>query len=281
MAAPSELQNDSAFNSSHSAGESLLNQQHQQHLHNEPAPAAQPRNATTSPNASSSSSHGGIFSIKYWQSLFDVTAVEVGRRLLVATMLPFRPTLAEELTHKSDLYAPFWICATLVFSTTGMASLASFVSSGLLGQHSGASRIAATSGTFFGYTFIAPLLCSAFHSYALQQPSPRLPLLIGAYGYSLAIFVPVSCACVAFADGSGLSNDRFLAPRLALCIAASAWSGLFLAVNVISASSLEGFRRGVLFVMLLLCHCGLGAALALAQPFFNYPINSGDSSNQR
>lgn len=222
-----------------------------------------PSSAADSPQLS----NAGVLSLRFWQAFFDVRSVEVGRRLLVATILPFRPTLAEELAHKPDLYAPFWIAATLIFSTTAMSSLASFVNgSGELGYINGAVHIATGAGTFYGYAFVVPLICSFFHAYLLQQTPPRLALLMGAYGYSLAIFVPISCICVA------LTHSYI---RIAVVLSASVWSGVFLATNITHASPLDGVRRGLLFCTLLLGHCGLGLGLALAKPFFAYPISDG------
>jgi hypothetical protein len=34
----------------------------------------------------------------------------------MATFNPTKPTLAERIEEKPDLYGPFWVCTTLIFS---------------------------------------------------------------------------------------------------------------------------------------------------------------------
>ena len=60
-----------------------------------------------------------VFSFAYYQSLFDVDSDDIVQRLAWSSFPrpKFTSNFAKEkIKSKPDLYGPFWICVTLVFS---------------------------------------------------------------------------------------------------------------------------------------------------------------------
>jgi hypothetical protein len=56
----------------------------------------------------------GCLTINYWSEFFEIDQSELKNRIL-AIMNPLKPTLAERINEKPDLYGPFWLCTTLIF----------------------------------------------------------------------------------------------------------------------------------------------------------------------
>ena len=53
--------------------------------------------------------------MEYYQQYFDVTTNQVIKRVLGGFM-PFKPMLKNELGENPDLYGPFWLYMTVIFT---------------------------------------------------------------------------------------------------------------------------------------------------------------------
>ncbi|KAF3845824.1 hypothetical protein F7725_002902 [Dissostichus mawsoni] len=72
---------------------------------------------------------GGFWTFEYYQSFFNVDTVQVLDRVKGSLMpLPGRNFIKHNLRSNPDLYGPFWICVTLVFSVAIGGNLSSFLS---------------------------------------------------------------------------------------------------------------------------------------------------------
>lgn len=92
-------------------------------------------------------------------------------------------------------YGPFWICSTLTFLSAALGNLASYLSFALYSPadatwHYNIRAVSWAAGIFYGYCFVIPLLLFFLLRYI--SASSGLIQLWCLYGYSLAIFIPIS-----------------------------------------------------------------------------------------
>ena len=68
-----------------------------------------------------------VFTVEYYQPLFDVETSEVGLRLL-QSVKPYPTSAFFTLTRSNpDLYGPFWIYSTLVFVIAVASNLSRYI----------------------------------------------------------------------------------------------------------------------------------------------------------
>lgn len=111
-----------------------------------------------------------IWSLEYFQQFFDVDTDTVVERIM-ASMRP-KPGinyLQHHIKSKPDLYGPFWICVTLVFSIAISGNLANYL------QAASASRdwswkydfhaVSSSAMTIFLYAWCVPIILWAVLKY--------------------------------------------------------------------------------------------------------------------
>uniref|UniRef100_A0A224YML6 Protein YIPF n=1 Tax=Rhipicephalus zambeziensis TaxID=60191 RepID=A0A224YML6_9ACAR len=138
-----------------------------------------------------------FWKFSYYQSLFDVTTDEVLRRLLWSAVPQFTgPSYLEKHVRPNpDLYGPIWVGLTLVVTTSVSSNVASYLETA--GQtkdfwHTDYTRVSFASTAILVYMFVVPLVLWAVLKY--RQVESRYSLLetLCLYGYSLAVYVPIS-----------------------------------------------------------------------------------------
>ncbi|XP_007568397.1 protein YIPF2 isoform X1 [Poecilia formosa] len=145
-------------------------------------------------------SAGGFWTFEYYQSLFNVDTVQVLDRVKGSLMpLPGRNFVKHYLRNNPDLYGPFWICVTLVFSVAISGNLSTFLSS--LGDPSyhyrpQFHRVTIAAVVIFLYAWLVPIGLWAFLTWrqgAERQVGGYSFLeTVCVYGYSLFIYIPTS-----------------------------------------------------------------------------------------
>lgn len=138
-----------------------------------------------------------FWTFEYYQQLFDVDTNQVVERILWS-MIP-RPGvsyLQHHIKPKPDLYGPFWICVTLVFTIAITGNLANYLQTAATRSYHWkydfhAVTYAATA--IFIYAWLIPIALWATLKWCGSQEA-RLSFLeiVCVYGYSLSIYVPVS-----------------------------------------------------------------------------------------
>ncbi|XP_067000739.2 protein YIPF1 [Anabrus simplex] len=137
-----------------------------------------------------------FWTFEYYQQLFDVDTDRVLDRILWS-MIP-RPGvsyLQHHIKPKPDLYGPFWICTTLIFTIAISGNLANYL------QTAGKNYVwrynfhivtyAATA--IYTYAWLVPMLLWGFLRWRGGQDTRMTFLeILCVYGYSLAIYIPVS-----------------------------------------------------------------------------------------
>lgn len=132
----------------------------------------------------------GFLSIEYYQEYFDVTTSDVFRRV-VAGMLPFPFKLSNTIASSPDLYGPFWLCMTLIFTTALSGNLAALLSGNSTWEfHFHEVIVIAT--VIYCYTWLLPVFLWIFLTWRNTSDRYTLVQLQAVYGYSMAIFIPLT-----------------------------------------------------------------------------------------
>uniref|UniRef100_A0A5K3EP06 Protein YIPF n=2 Tax=Mesocestoides corti TaxID=53468 RepID=A0A5K3EP06_MESCO len=148
------------------------------------------------------------FSLDFYRDYFDVDTHQVIQRLLCG-LIPFskKYSLTASLRPMPDIYGPFWITATLIFSVAISGSIYEYIISKDLSSLSAFNfgRVTVSAAILFFYWVLLPVIItfivwirgrnssSDFNS-VVEEPMPKfgsiLSELLAIYGYSLAIYIP-------------------------------------------------------------------------------------------
>ncbi|GAA6103368.1 protein YIPF2 [Tachysurus ichikawai] len=141
-----------------------------------------------------------FWTFEYYQSFFDVDTVQVLDRIKGSLLpLPGRNFIKHHIRSSPDLYGPFWICATLVFSVAISGNLSTFLSQ--MGDPQYHYRpqfhkVTIAAVTVFLYAWLVPLAVWGFmtwrQSTARQMSAYSFLETVCVYGYSLFIYIPTS-----------------------------------------------------------------------------------------
>ncbi|XP_029914730.1 protein YIPF2 [Myripristis murdjan] len=142
----------------------------------------------------------GFWTFEYYQSFFNVDTMQVLDRVKGSVMpLPGRNFIKHHLRNNPDLYGPFWICVTLVFSVAISGNVSTFLRQmGNPTYHYRPEfhRVTIAAAVIFMYAWLVPLGIWGFLTW--RQGAERQ---IGGYsfletvcvfGYSLFVYIPTS-----------------------------------------------------------------------------------------
>uniref|UniRef100_A0A3Q3X340 Protein YIPF n=1 Tax=Mola mola TaxID=94237 RepID=A0A3Q3X340_MOLML len=143
---------------------------------------------------------GGFWTFEYYQSFFNVDTIQVLDRVRGSVMpLPGRNFIKHHLRNNPDLYGPFWICVTLVFSVAISGNLSTFLSEkGNPSFHYTPQfhRVTIAAVVIFMYAWLVPFGLWGFLTW--RQGAERqiggysFLETVCVYGYSLFIYIPTS-----------------------------------------------------------------------------------------
>lgn len=143
---------------------------------------------------------GGFWTFEYYQSFFNVDTMQVLDRVKGSVMpQPGRNFIKYYLRSNPDLYGPFWICVTLVFSVAISGNLSTF-----LVKHGDPTfhyrpqfhRVTIAAVVIFMYAWLVPIGLWGFLTW--RQGAERqiggysFLETVCVYGYSLFIYIPTS-----------------------------------------------------------------------------------------
>ncbi|XP_017095187.2 protein YIPF1 [Drosophila bipectinata] len=150
-----------------------------------------------------------FLTIEYYQQFFNVDTYMVLERI-VNSMIPKRAAgnyLRMNIGENPDLYGPFWITVTLIFSIAISGNIASYLqqANDKYTWHYNFHLVSYAATCIFLYANILPAILWALFKYSLKPVdasdavetdsasyTPSLLSLMCIYGYSLAIYIPVS-----------------------------------------------------------------------------------------
>lgn len=150
-----------------------------------------------------------MFQIEYYQQFFNIDTVDVVNRI-ATSMIPKRASSTYLKTHlgvNPDLYGPFWITVTLIFAIAISGNMASFF------QHDHNSEfhwhynfhiVSSATTAIILYVSLMPFIIWSVLKWSVNleddtdaelESAPYIPSLLSLvtlYGYSLAVYIPVS-----------------------------------------------------------------------------------------
>ncbi|XP_062874859.1 protein YIPF2 [Trichomycterus rosablanca] len=142
----------------------------------------------------------GFWTFEYYQSFFNVDTVQVLDRIKWSLIpLPGRNFIKHHIRSNPDLYGPFWICVTLVFSMAISGNISTFLSKmddPKYHYRPQFHRVTIAAVAVFLYAWLVPLGVWGFMTWrqnAARQASAYSFLeTVCVYGYSLFIYIPTS-----------------------------------------------------------------------------------------
>lgn len=211
-----------------------------------------------------------IWTLDYYQQFFEVDTKDVKERIL-ASIIPSRNnTLKQEIKEKPDLYGPFWISTTLIFTIAISGNIANYL------QHKNNYHwkydfklVSYAASAIWSYIILIPLFLWAilkmnantqdFNEEPVKN-SPSFLELICIYGYSLFIYIPVSV----------LWTIQISSLQWFLVLSAVSLSGTILLLTLMSYLKLSKHKI-FLICTIIVCHVLLATGFKLY--FFHIPYN--------
>jgi len=141
-----------------------------------------------------------FWTLAFYQQFFDVDTVDVKNRVIYSMVpIPGKSFLQHYIRPKPDLYGPIWICLTLVFSIAITGNLSDYLASATDKEgpnwHYDFHKVTLAATAVFSYATLLPAGLSGFLWWmgsGAGSASLTFLELLSLYGYSLAIYVPVS-----------------------------------------------------------------------------------------
>jgi len=169
----------------------------------QPLKPAQDAGGFSDPSAAAASTGSAAFwTITYYQPLFDVDTVQVLNRVKGSLLPRPRGAFFELIAANPDLYGPFWVATTLIFAMAITGNLASYLAFVPTTNDAGKmtkwqydfSQLTVAGSVIYSYVTLLPLLFWLLLRY--YEASKKLADVLCIYGYTMAIFVPISFLCV-------------------------------------------------------------------------------------
>lgn len=147
-----------------------------------------------------------FWTIAYYQPLFDVDTVQVLNRVKGSLLPRPRGAFFELIAANPDLYGPFWVATTLIFAMAITGNLASYFAFVQVLLPDGKpdptakkwqydfSQLTVAGSVIYSYVTLLPLLFWLLLRY--YEASKKLADVLCIYGYTMAIFIPVTVLCV-------------------------------------------------------------------------------------
>jgi len=144
--------------------------------------------------------NASFWTLGFYQQFFDVDTNDVKNRLIYSMIpIPGKSFLQHYIRPKPDLYGPIWICLTLVFSIAITGNLSDYLSSAVTDTghnwHYDFHKVTLAATAVFSYASLLPAGLYGFLWWmgsGAGTASLTFLELLCLYGYSLAIYVPVS-----------------------------------------------------------------------------------------
>ena len=129
--------------------------------------------------------------LNYFKQYFKITTKEIENRI-ISSLKPINNSFYEEAINKPDLYGPFWIYTTLIFSIAAGGSLSKYFNN--ISTENFFQKFVPIAGSLiyiigFGFPFLLYLGIRIF--------GEKIPYftIVCIYGYSFTCFIPVMLIC--------------------------------------------------------------------------------------
>lgn len=211
-----------------------------------------------------------FWTLEYYQKYFDVDTKDVAERILASVTPRWDNSLKHHLRTKPDLYGPFWISITLIFTIAISGNVTNYL------QHASEKYhwkydfhlVSYAATTICLYVTLVPFVLWCILKYTAQTSdieeleqenvTPGALELICIYGYSLFIYIPVAVLWTI--------QINFL--QWLLVFVAAFISGSVLLLTLMPALRLSKHK---LFLIIGIISCHLLLAIGFMEYFFHVP----------
>ncbi|CAF1105814.1 unnamed protein product [Didymodactylos carnosus] len=131
-----------------------------------------------------------LWQFDYYQQYFQVDTKQVLQRLL-DSITP-RSNFDANIRQNPDLYGPFWICVTFIFTIAISGNITNYFHLSSAEFQIDFSKITLSSTILFLYWWLMPTFMYLFFRWRLNRIEYTYLELLCVYGYSLTIFIPIS-----------------------------------------------------------------------------------------
>ncbi|KAK9875675.1 hypothetical protein WA026_009471 [Henosepilachna vigintioctopunctata] len=212
-----------------------------------------------------------IWSLDYYQKFFDVDTKDVTDRIIASMTPKVDPKLRHKITEKPDLYGPFWVCTTLIFTIAISGNISDYLQKADTNYQwrYNFKLVSYAATAIWIYVLVLPITLwgilkwsSETISFNEEQSKLSGPLeLICTYGYSLFIYIPVSV----------LWSIQISSLQWFLALFSASLSGSVLLLTLLP--SLRASKHKMfLIISIISCHLLLAAGFMLY--FFHTPDNN-------
>ncbi|KAJ8964023.1 hypothetical protein NQ314_005163 [Rhamnusium bicolor] len=210
-----------------------------------------------------------FWSIEYYQKFFDVDTRDVMERIIASVTPKWDNSLKHHLRTKPDLYGPFWISVTLIFTIAISGNIANYLQNADTQYHwkYDFHLVSYAATTICLYVTLIPFTLWGLLKWSSQvndvegleeNITPGAIELICIYGYSLFIYIPVSI----------LWSIQINLLQWILVLVGAFISGSVLILTLMPALRLSK-RKLLLTIGIISCHLLLAAGFMLY--FFHVP----------
>ncbi|XP_076251120.1 protein YIPF1 isoform X2 [Rhynchophorus ferrugineus] len=212
-----------------------------------------------------------FWTLEYYQKYFDVDTKDVLERIVASVTPKWDNSLKHHLRTKPDLYGPFWISVTLIFTIAISGNIANYL------QHASSKYqwkydfhlVSYAATTICLYISLVPFTlwgllkytsqpASDIEQFEQEDPTPGALELICIYGYSLFIYIPAAI----------LWSIQINLLQWLLVLIAAFISGSVLLLTLLPALRLSK-HKFFLAAAIMICHALLAAGFMLY--FFHVP----------
>ncbi|XP_058830768.1 protein YIPF1 [Topomyia yanbarensis] len=162
------------------------------------------RESTTEEESTTLPKGTSPLSFEYYQKFFDVDTMTVVDRIATSIIPKRAPSdyLKLNIATNPDMYGPVWIVITLIFTIAISGNMASYLQN--TGNHHWRYNfhlVSVSATVIIMYTSLVPFALWALLKWSVrpdnldieeQTETPSLLSLVCVYGYSMAIYIPVS-----------------------------------------------------------------------------------------
>ncbi|CAF1605144.1 unnamed protein product [Adineta ricciae] len=134
-----------------------------------------------------------VWQIEYYQKYFQIDTQQVLERLAASvTPRPNKSYFDSTIRQNPDLYGPFWVCVTFIVTVGISGNIVNYFHLPDAEFQIDFSRITLSAILVCLYWWLMPTFIYFFFRWRLNRIEYTFLELLCLYGYSLAIFIPVS-----------------------------------------------------------------------------------------